>query len=261
LECDVADPELASKIASPPDYVFHVAALANPRDCERYPQLAMRHNVLSLQNVLELAVKWQARRVVFTSSCYLYGDSANLPIGEEEPIYPNDSIYNLTKKMGEDLCDYYRHRHHLEVMCLRLFNCFGPSQSEDYFIPTLITQALAKRKVELWSKEPTRDFTYVADTVAAMVKACESLPYNLPINIGSGQEMQVGDVAEEIAALMEVDVHFLGKEATGPRRLRCNNLRAREVLGWAPKWEFKKGLAETVRWFQEHQGSFGAPAS
>ena len=252
IQCDITEPEFSLKIKSPPDYIFHLAALANPRDCERFPQMAMRNNVLSLHNIMENAVEWQTSRVIFSSSAYLYGDNPTLPINEDMPIYPNDSVYNLTKKMGEDICDFYRSKYHLPVMCLRLFNCFGPRQTEDYFMPTLITQALATREVALWSKKPTRDFTYVFDTVAAMVNACESAAYDLPINVGSGQEQNVGDIAQELADLMEVEVNFLDKETTGPRRLCCDNTRAKEVLGWTPKKDFKDGLAETVRWFQEH---------
>ena len=253
LQCDVADPKLGLKITSPPDYVFHLAAIANPRDCEQRPDLAMWHNVLSLQNVMQLAVQWQTKAVVFPSSSTLYAHATALPIDEGELIYPNESMYNLTKKLGEDICEYYRRKHQLKVMCLRLFNCFGPRQSGDYLIPSVMIQALATGKVELWSEESTRDYTYVADTIEAMVNACEVPAYDLPINIGSGKERNIGDVAREIAASLEAEAHFAGKETMGPHRLRCNNLRAKEVLGWTPTWGFKDGLDETLRWFREQQ--------
>jgi nucleoside-diphosphate-sugar epimerase len=108
------------------------------------------------------------------------------------------------------------------------------------------------KQIELWSEKPTRDFTFVLDTVNAFVKAAESKYIGGPINIGSGREVRTGDIARQIADSLGAEIKFLNKEVTGSMRLQCDNTKAREILGWQPQIPFEEGLDRTIQWFKEN---------
>ncbi|HKZ41877.1 MAG TPA: NAD-dependent epimerase/dehydratase family protein, partial [Candidatus Hodarchaeales archaeon] len=203
--------------------------------------------------MMRFAVKKDVQKFVFPSSALLYGRYPQyLPIDEKHPIEFSSNIYNATKKIGEDLCLHFHEKHNLPVIFFRLFNAFGPRQATDYFIPTVINQAVKSKVIELWNEKPTRDFTYVLDTVDAFVKAAESKFIGGPINIGSGREVRTGDIARQIADSFGAEIKFLNKEVSGSMRLQCDNSRARETIGWKPSISFEEGLDRTIQWFKEN---------
>lgn len=108
------------------------------------------------------------------------------------------------------------------------------------------------KQIELWSEKPTRDFTFVQDTIQAFIKAAESKYLGGPINIGSGREVRTGDIARQIANSFDAEIKFLNKEVTGSMRLQCDNTKAREVLGWKPEIPFEEGLDRTIEWFKQN---------
>jgi len=250
VKCDVTEPDNVKKIGDDITYVFHLAALANPRECEKNPELAFKINVIGTYNVLNFANQNKIKKVVFTSSAQLYGKNPKVPIDENHPIEPEESVYNLTKRIGENLCTLFN-KSNVPTVILRLFNSFGPRQSIDYFIPTVINQALDKGFVELWSDKPTRDFIFVEDTVRALIKTVENDFRGGPINIGCGREINVGDLGRQIASDLDVKIKFLNKEVVGPNRLLCNNKMAQKVLGWKPEVKFEDGLKLTINWFKK----------
>jgi nucleoside-diphosphate-sugar epimerase len=120
----------------------------------------------------------------------LYGKNPKyLPIDENHPIDVADNVYSVTKKLGEDLCHIFSNTGKLHAIVVRLFNTFGPRQSNDYLIPTIISQAMTKRVIELWSEKPRRDFNYVSNTVDGILMAAEKGASGKSYNIGSGQEI------------------------------------------------------------------------
>jgi len=252
IECDVTKPESLKKIKHKIDYIFHLAAVANPRECEINPDLAFKINVFGTLNVLNLAKQNKIKKFIFTSSAQLYGKSPRVPIDESHPIELEESVYNSTKRMGEELCILFDKRFDTPTVFLRLFNTFGPGQSVDYFIPTGISQTLNKGSVELWSDKPTRDFVFVDDTVMALIKAAEADFRGGPINIGCGREINVGELGRSIATELNAKIKFLDKEVTGSIRLLCDNSMAKKVLGWSPKVKFEDGLKWTIDWFKKN---------
>jgi len=253
VDADVSNDKELDKIDSDVDYVFHLAAYAVPSLCDKNPDIAFKTNVQGTFNVMRFAVKKNVEKFVFPSSGLLYGRYPQyLPIDEKHPIEFSGSIYNATKKIGEDLCLHFHEKHNLPVVFFRLFNAFGPRQTTDYFIPTVISQAMKSKVIELWSEKPTRDFTYVLDTVDALLKAAESKYVGGPINIGSGREVRTGDIARQIADSFGAEIKFLNKEVTGSMRLQCDNTKAREILGWHPSISFEEGLKRTIQWFKEN---------
>lgn len=234
------------------DVIFHLAALAFPKDCNTNPGMAFQFNVTGAMNMLQLAAEKQVQKFVFPSSAQLYGRYPHyLPVDEKHPIEYTDNFYNTTKKIGEDLCTIFYEKYNVPVTFFRLFNSFGPRQATDYLIPTIIMQALEKGVVELWNDKPTRDFTFVDDTVSAFVKAAESPFCGGPINIGSGVETNVGDIARQIAETLNAELKFLNKEVIGSMRMCCDISKAKKILDWEPKVSFKEGLRRTVQSFRE----------
>jgi dTDP-glucose 4,6-dehydratase len=252
VECDVTNPDSLKKIGHMIEYIFHLAALANPRDCDANPDLAFKINVIGTLNVLNLAKQNKIKKFIFTSSAQLYGKNTKVPINESHPIEPEESIYSSTKRMGEELCILFNKRFDTPTVFLRLFNTFGPRQSVDYFIPTVISQALNKGFVELWNDKPTRDFIFVDDTVMALIRAAEADFRGGPVNIGCGREINVGDLGRRIASDLNAEIKFLNKGVTGPVRLLCNNSMAKKVFGWSPKVKFEDGLKSTIDWFKKN---------
>ena len=255
INADVSDYKNLETL-EPADFIFHLAAYAVPNLCEKNPDAAFKSNVLGTHNILKFALETSAKKFVFPSSALLYGKHPKyLPIDENHPIEIT-SVYNATKKFGEDLCKYAIENHNLSVTYFRLFNSFGPRQDTDYFIPTVIVQALRQKKVEIWNAEPTRDFTFVHDTAKAFIKAAGSDFSGGPINIGSGIELKTGVIAKLIAEKLDAEVEILNKPVSGSMRLSCNNSLAKELIGWEPQVKFEDGIEETIKWFIHNKQTF-----
>lgn len=254
FDFDISDESKLENV-EPVDYIIHLAAYAVPNLCEKNPDVAFKANVSGTYNILKFAVKSKVKKFIFPSSALLYTRIPKyLPIDENHPLEIT-TAYNITKKLGEDLCKYFIDEFKLPVVYFRLFNSFGPKQDKDYFIPTVISQALNGKNIDIWNSEPTRDFTYVLDTIEVMIKAIESDFVGGPINVGSGKETKVGDIANHIAKRLGAKVTILNKEVSGPMRLACNNSLAYDKLGWKPKIEFEDALDMTIKWYQENKDS------
>ena len=252
LKCDVSEKKDLRKLDKKYDYIFHMAALAYPKYCEENPKLAFKNNISGAFNIVNLAKNMKVKKIVFPSSAQLYGRYPRyFPIDERHPVEYENSVYNFTKKYGEDILLLYGEKYNLPYVFFRLFNIFGPRQDRIYFLPTLITQALEKNVVELWSPKPTRDFTFVDDAINAFIRAAESKFVGGPINIGSNIELRVGDIAEKIADYLDVKIRFLNRDVSGSMRMRCNNERAFEILHWKPKIQFENGLDRTLKWYEK----------
>ncbi|HLC39830.1 MAG TPA: SDR family NAD(P)-dependent oxidoreductase [archaeon] len=257
VDVDITNENDLNKVDGDADYIFHLAAYAVPALCEQNPYLAFKTNVQGTFNMLRFGVRKDIEKFIFPSSALLYGRYPQyLPIDEKHPIEGTSNIYNATKKIGEDLCLTFHEKHNLPVIFFRLFNAFGPRQAVDYFIPTTIVQAMKTKMVELWNEKPTRDFTFVTDTVDALMKAAESKFLGGPINVGSGREVRTGDIARQIANSFDAKIKFLNKEVTGSMRLQCDNTKAREILRWHPTVPFEDGLEKTIQWFKDHSDSY-----
>ncbi len=137
----------------------------------------------------------------------------------------------------------------MSITILRLFNVFGPFQSKNYFIPTVIDQALRENKVELWSEKPTRDWNYVENTVDALLSAGDSR-INEIFNVGSGKEIKVGELGNLISKKLNSKLKFLNKEVGGSLRLQCDYNKIKNLLNWEPKIDFEKGLEQTICWYE-----------
>lgn len=248
IEADIVKDDLCALIQSG-DLVYHLAALADPRACKENFELAFEVNVRGTKRVLD-ASKGCAR-FIFLSGGAVYGDPSYLPIDEKHPLNADDP-YAVTKIMGEFLCRTYGATFALPVTIVRNFATFGPGQPVNYVIPTIITQGLSKHKVEIWNASPTRDFLFVENTIDGLIKIAQTERLiGETVNLGSGQEIQIGYLAQKIAAYLGgVPVVSLDKEVVGSKRLCCDNTKLKETTGWEVRISLEEGLQRTIDWFK-----------
>lgn len=247
LDADICD---GIKIDAKFDCIFHLAALASPVVCEKNPKDAFRINVHGTYETLSFALKSESKRVLFPSSALLYGKTPRrIPIDESHPVYAVDNVYSITKKLGEEMCKAFHDTGKLEVVVVRLFNTFGPRQKEDYLLPTIILQAMNNKVIELWSDKPTRNFNYVSNTVQGILIASEKGQSGRIYNIGSEEEIRIGELAQKIAKEFGAEVKFLNKETVGSSRLSCDRTLM-GTLGWKPRVSFFEGLELTINWYR-----------
>jgi len=233
------------------DVIYHFAAIANPRKCDDDPDLAHDINVTGTKNVFAAAAEHSVDRVVFSSSAVVYGDPEETPIDEKHPLNGDDP-YAISKKMGEQLTDLYHKKYKTDFTVIRNFNMFGPRQTTDYLIPTLVTQALEEDRIEIWTADSVRDFTYVSNTIDAFLKIAESEELvGERVNIGSNLAISSGELADIISKeLGGISVENLKKDSVGSSRLVCDNTKLRKTIDWEPDVSFEEGLARTIEWFE-----------
>lgn len=257
---DIRDPHGVRQALRGCDTVLHLAALIAIPYSYHSPDTYVDTNVKGTLNVLQAARDLGVERVVHTSTSEVYGTARFVPITEEHPVL-GQSPYSATKIAADHLAYSFHAAFGLPVSIIRPFNTYGPRQSARAVLPTIITQLLGgARRLKLGATHPTRDFSYVADTVRGFIAVAESAAaVGQVINVGSNYEISVGDSARLIADVMgltieiESDDQRLRPAASEVERLWADNSRARELCGWQPAYGglegFRRGLRETIDWF------------
>jgi NAD dependent epimerase/dehydratase len=255
---DVRDRDSAVAAAAGTEVVFHLAALIAIPYSYDAPAAYVETNVLGTLNVLRAAQQAGVDLVVHTSTSEVYGTARYVPIDEAHPLQ-GQSPYSASKIGADKLAEAFHLSFGLPVATLRPFNTYGPRQSARAVIPTVITQLLAGESVALGNLTPTRDFTYVTDTVDAFVRIADAPDaVGRVLNVGSGREISIGELVERIEALLEkrapveLDEARVRPPASEVERLCANAAEARRLLGWEPKVSLDDGLAATAEWIGEN---------
>ena len=255
---DILDRDSVTHAMAGSEIVFHLAALIAIPYSYSTPQSYVRTNVEGTVNVLQAARQVGVQRLVHTSSSETYGTARYVPIDEDHPLQAQ-SPYAASKIAADKMAESFYLSYGLPVATIRPFNVFGPRQSSRAIIPTIITQALKEPEVRLGNLTPTRDFTYVADTVEGFIRVAEcDGAVGQVVNIGTGEEISIKDLCSTILDLTGRDIP-IGHDAARSRpkssevdRLCAANLKARDMLGWSPKHGLKDGLTETIEWTREN---------
>lgn len=252
VKADLKDPDALHALEGLSDTVFHLAAFAFPKGAQQDVVGAYRQNVEGTVNVLEWARKRKVRKLLFSSAAALYPSVAKyLPIDEKHPIDPAQSVYALTKRIGELLCEEYRKDYDLPTLYFRIFNTYGPRQSTIYLIPSFFVQGYEKGKIKVLNGAVRRDFVFVRDVVDALMRGGEVDDVGGPLNIGTGRGSAVGEIARKIGNLLGVEVELGEEEVFGSRNQACDATLARKVLAWEPKVSLDEGLKLTFGSFKE----------
>lgn len=257
---DIRDPNGVKEAMKGCDAVLHLAALIAIPYSYHSPDTYVDTNIKGTLNILQAARELGVSRVIHTSTSEVYGTARFVPITEDHPLQ-GQSPYSATKIAADQLAYSFYASFGLPVIIVRPFNTYGPRQSARAVIPTIITQiANGQRQIKLGKVSPTRDFNYVADTVAGFIAALEAeLGIGMAINLGSNFEISIGETAQVIAEVMGASIEIitdeyrLRPEKSEVERLWASNDKARELIEWQPQYGgrdgFKRGLAETIEWF------------
>lgn len=257
---DIRDPNGVRTAMKECDAVLHLAALIAIPYSYHSPDTYVDTNVKGTLNIVQAARDLNVGKVVHTSTSEVYGTARFVPITEEHPLQ-GQSPYSASKIGADQIAMSFYTSFNTPVSTIRPFNTYGPRQSARAVIPTIITQiANGKRQLKLGALSPTRDFNYVADTVAGFIAALKSeRGIGEVINIGSNFEISIGDTARTIAEVMGEEIEILTDEQrlrpekSEVERLWASNEKASELLGWEPQYGglegFRRGLTETAAWF------------
>lgn len=256
---DVRDPEQMARFAEGVDTLFHLAALIAIPYSYVAPRSYLETNAAGTLNVLEGVRRAGVRRMVHTSTSEVYGTAQRVPIDEAHPLQ-GQSPYSASKIAADQMVEAYVRSFDVPAVTLRPFNTFGPRQSARAVIPTVVAQVAAgRREIRLGALDPTRDFNYVADTVAAFlaVGGAEDKVVGEVFNAGSGREVTIGDLVRTIASVMGADVDVvadpsrLRPSGSEVMRLLADRSKLEAVTGWTPATTLEQGLDATATWFSD----------
>ena len=257
---DIRDSNGVRKAVKGCDIVFHLAALIAIPFSYHSPDTYVQTNILGTLNVLQAVKEFDIVKMIHTSTSEVYGSAQFVPITESHPTV-GQSPYSATKIGADQIAISFYKSFSTPVTIIRPFNTYGPRQSARAIIPTIISQ-IGKNKldIKLGSITPTRDFSYVSDTVSGFISAIDANNISGEvINLGSGFEVSMSDTFNYICEIMGSDAKIilandrLRPEKSEVDRLLSCNLKAKEFLNWKPEYSdisgFKIGLKMTIDWF------------
>ena len=257
VEGDLADLEFARKSAEGCDYVLHQAAIPSVPRSVQDPITSNRANVDGTLNMLVAARDAGVKRLVFAASSSAYGDTPTLPKHEEMPVNPL-SPYALQKVVGEQYLRMFTRLYGLETVSIRYFNVFGPRQdpSSPYsgVISVFATALLDNRPPKIYGDgEQTRDFTYVANVVDGVLRACDAPQASGEvINVATGGRISLNRL---FYAMRDVVGGTLEPVYAEPRKgdvrdSQADIRKSKALLGYEPVVSFEDGLARTIAWYR-----------
>ena len=255
---DIRDPNGVLQAMKGCDAVFHLAALIAIPFSYHSPDSYVDTNVKGTLNVLQAARQLGTQRVLVTSTSEVYGTARYAPIDENHP-FQGQSPYSATKIGADRLAESFYRSFGTPVVIVRPFNTYGPRQSARAVIPTVITQLLTGRtELNLGNLTPTRDFNYVKDTAEGFVALSETdAAVGREINIATGREYTIGDVAQRLIAELNPDARIVTDEerlrpdASEVFRLIGDNTLITTLTSWRPRHDLDAGLRDTIEWFRQ----------
>jgi len=260
IEGDLADLAVAQRAVAGVDYVLHQAAIPSVPRSVQDPITSNRANIDASLNVLVAARDAGVRRLVYAGSSSAYGDTPTLPKVETMGTAPL-SPYALQKLVAEQYCQMFTRLYGLETVTIRYFNVFGPRQdpSSPYSgVISLFIRALVEgRQPTIYGDgEQTRDFTYVANVVDGVLRACTaSGASGEVINVATGGRISLNQLFNALKGLTGADVNPIYAEprAGDVRDSQADISKARSLLGYQPLVALDQGLEQTVAWFRRTQ--------
>ena len=254
---DVRDPNGVRESIKGIDVVFHLAALIGIPYSYHSPDSYVDTNIKGTLNILQAARDCNCEKILVTSTSEVYGTAKYVPINEDHP-YQGQSPYSATKIGADRMAESFYRSFNLPITIVRPFNTYGPRQSARAIIPTIITQLLnGKKEIKLGSLYPTRDLTFVNDTVAGFVEIAKSdSTIGEEINIATQSEISIGDLANKLISIINPEAKIFEEQ----KRLRPKNSEVERLFGcnekikkltkWEQKHSLDEGLKKTIEWFK-----------
>jgi UDP-glucose 4-epimerase len=261
IDGDIRDGALLAEVISGIDVVFHQAAIRITQ-CAEEPRLALEVLVDGTFNVVDAARRAGVKKIIAASSASVYGLAGTFPTGEDQPPYANRTLYGAAKLFAEGLLRSFHETHGLDYVALRYFNVYGPRMDAhgrytEVLIRWIERIASGQPPLILGDGAQTMDFVYVGDVARANILAAERDVTDEVVNVGSGVETSLRELARTLLAVMGADLHpEFGPERTVnavPRRL-ADTTRARRLLGFAAEVALREGLERLVAWWRQERG-------
>lgn len=259
---DIREIESIKEAMKDREIVFHLAALVGIPYSYIHPQEVFEVNTVGSINIFNAARELGTKRIVHTSTSEVYGTAQYIPMDEKHPLQPQ-SPYSASKIAADATAISYFKAFNLPVSIIRPFNTYGPRQSDRAIIPTIISQALWKKEIRLGNIFPTRDYTYVAETVDGFIKVASS-KYSIGeiINIGSGYEVSIKDIICKVSSILGKRVKIVQEkqrqrpERSEVNRLYADNSKAKKLIGWQARVSLEEGLKSTIEWIARTPGAY-----
>jgi UDP-glucose 4-epimerase len=262
VEGDIRDANLVLRAMDGIDIVFHEAAIRITQ-CAESPRLA--HDVLATGtfNVLEAAVAAKVKRVVFASSASIYGQAEEFPTTEQHHGYGNRTIYGATKSYSEGMLRSFYEMYGLNYVALRYFNVYGPRMDAfgvytEVMIRWMERLAVGQPCLILGDAAQTMDFVFVTDIARANLRAANSTITDDVLNIASGTETSLSELASALGRVMGVDLapeFGPARKATPVWRRLADVRKAERQIGFKAKVSLEDGLRQLVQWWSHETGT------
>ncbi len=239
-----------------PDVCFHLAAQSSVVVSVENPALDFEHNILQPIKLIQVLLKSNCNKLVFTSSGgTIYGEPSVIPTAEEDYADEPESPYGVAKKRLNELIMIMTKNSNLKYSILNLSNVYGPRQDpygEAGVISIFANKYLNKEEPIIFGDgEQTRDYIYVKDVVSALIKASK-IDQNHFLNIGTGVETSVNDLANSMKIQFSSEIDPIYQPAREGELIRSvlNNTKAKQDLGWEPKYSLDDGMKEVFNWLR-----------
>ena len=265
IKGDITDEKVISRAVKDQEFVIHLAALPFIPDSFYYPADFFNVNTTGSVNLLWKSIQSKTvTRFIHISTSEVYGTAQHTPMDENHPTVPH-STYAVSKLAGDRVAFTLHKEHGFPVVIIRPFNSYGPQYTQPYIIPEIMNQLLiGKKELTLGNIDATRDFTYVSDTADAIIRSLDSKKaIGEIINVGSGNEISIRDLAFKISKIAKKKIKIIYDESRERQfdvnRLICNNKKASKLLGWKPKINMDQGLKKLFQWATKNRITFQAP--
>ncbi|MCG3110375.1 MAG: NAD-dependent epimerase/dehydratase family protein [Candidatus Manganitrophus sp. SB1] len=228
------------------EVVIHLAGKTFVPDSWKDPAGFLKTNLYGTMGALDYCRQFHAR-LVFLSS-YLYGNPEKLPIPESASLKANNP-YALSKKLAEEVCEFYANHFGIKATILRPFNVYGPGQADSFLIPSIVNQVNAGDIVRIKDLEPKRDYIYIDDLVDAIIKAVNLDRAFSILNVGTGVSHSVADIIDLIQEIKGTSWVVQSACERRPEEImdtRADITKVSEVLKWTPKWSLRSGLEKVL---------------
>jgi dTDP-glucose 4,6-dehydratase len=258
---DIRDPSLVEEACKDCEAIFNLASLIAIPYSYKAPHSYLQTNALGALNIMNAAKNIHNIKVIHTSSSEVYGTAQYVPINETHPLNAQ-SPYAATKIAADQIVKAFNYSFEIPSIIIRPFNTYGPRQSLRAVVPTIISQLLNNNiKINLGSISPTRDLSFIEDTVSGFIAALNSNIVNGEVfNLGSNFEISIDDLANLIGNLFDKKIIINSEEKrvrpkkSEVERLWADITKAKKILKWEPKYEniegLKSGLLKTINWFK-----------
>jgi len=258
---DVRDSDLLEKLISDTDVIFHLAAQIHVDRSVIEPKMTTEVNVLGTQNVLEAARRYDVQKIIHASTSEVYGSAQYTPMDESHVLNPPHP-YGASKVAADRMCYAYIETYGLNITIVRSFNTYGPRQKDTGYggaISLFTRRVLANMPPIIYGDGlQTRDYTYIEDMVRAYdLILNHSEPIQEPINIGSGTEISIIDLANLIIKLCnkegEIKPVHIEPRPGEVRSLVADTSKAKKILGWQHEHSIERGLEAFIEWYRTYK--------